>query len=437
MMTRVMSQPLRSLLLGSPRIRITGLLIATLAAISLHGLLPIPSAGHARSVSYSGWRLDDQGGTVRVRVSLLELSRLGLPLPLSETGTDPSTTDAIGLYLADHLELRSGDAPCLTEDTPQALPSETGWLVYRWRVRCPSSDERSIRSNILLKNAPSHMHFARLTVPQASGGSPRITERVLTEADPVWRLTSTNQETPSPATGTTLIDYTTLGIEHILSGWDHLAFVLALLLIARSLGEVARLVTGFTVAHSITLALAVLGWVQPASSAIEAVIGFSVALIAAENIWLISGRGWFIPGFTTAALLVAGAVALLGFGNLPALALFGLALFTASHFGLLQRARDPGLIRVLLAFAFGLVHGFGFAGVLGEMNLPTHRLAPALLGFNVGVELGQLAVVALLWPLLMGLRSLAQGRPHRRFTEWAGAAICGIGLFWFVTRTYT
>jgi hypothetical protein len=87
----------------------------------------------------------------------------------------------------------------------------------------------------------------------------------------------------------------------------------------------------------------------------------------------------------------------------------------------------------LVAFAFGLVHGFGFAGILAEMELPASRLATALFGFNVGVELGQLAVVALLWPLLRGLARVGW---HTRVAEIGSAAICGLGLYWFVTRTF-
>ena len=121
---------------------------------------------------------------------------------------------------------------------------------------------------------------------------------------------------------------------------------------------------------------------------------------------------------------------------MSATTLAGLAVFSACHFALLERSEQPVRIRGALAFAFGLVHGFGFAGVLGEMQLPTERLVPALFGFNVGVELGQLAVVALAWPLLRLLERLAGGRWHRWVVDAGSAAICGIGLFWFVTRTF-
>ena len=88
-----------------------------------------------------------------------------------------------------------------------------------------------------------------------------------------------------------------------------------------------------------------------------------------------------------------------------------------------------------MAFAFGLVHGFGFAGILAELTLPTDRLAPALFGFNVGVELGQLAVVLLVWPALRALATRAADG-YRVVAEVASAAICGLGLYWFVLRAF-
>ncbi len=101
----------------------------------------------------------------------------------------------------------------------------------------------------------------------------------------------------------------------------------------------------------------------------------------------------------------------------------------------MARSRRIVALRLALAFAFGLVHGFGFAGVLAEMSLPTARLVPALVGFNLGVELGQLAVVALIWPVLALLARLPDARLHRVVAEVGSAAVCGIGLYWFVTRT--
>ena len=281
----------------------------------------------------------------------------------------------------------------------------------------------------MLDVAPSHLHFARIEGEQAGA-----LERLLTEADASWELPAMGAAVDEKVQGTDLAGYVELGVEHILTGWDHLAFLVALLLLARGLGEVAGLVTAFTVAHSVTLGLAVLGVLRPEAAAVEALIGFSIALVAAENGWLLSGRGRGIPLVVTASLLLLALCSLFGVGAVSALTLGGLALFSACHFELLDGARRPARLRAAVAFAFGLVHGFGFAGVLAEMALPTGRLVPALFGFNVGVELGQLGIVALIWPLLMLVARLGEGGAQRVVSEWGSAAVCGLGTYWFFLR---
>jgi hypothetical protein len=138
----------------------------------------------------------------------------------------------------------------------------------------------------------------------------------------------------------------------------------------------------------------------------------------------------------TGGLLACAVLAAFGIGNVPALALAGLALFAGCHFGLLDRVDRPARLRAAVAFAFGLVHGFGFAGVLAQMDLPRERLAAALFGFNAGVEIGQLAVVLAFWPVLRLVARLGGDRALRPVAELGSAAICGLGLFWFVTRTF-
>ena len=417
-------------------------LVLTIAWVMSFGALAPPASAHGKSVSYSAWHLDSDGAQISVRIPLLDLSRLGIPLPLAGRGNTASAARGVGLYLAERLQLLTPTGSCTRLADPISRPAETGWVSFRWSVECPPASPKTLRSRILLDESPSHLHFARVTLnPKDPTQKTRVVERVLTAAETDWPLTTSAAEARSSAPsaqlqGTSFASYLRLGIEHILSGWDHLAFVLALILLARSLGEVARLVTGFTVAHSITLALAVLGWIRVESGPIEALIGFSVALIAIENGWTLAGRGRWVPILTVTGLLaLAGGAALAGAPFLPALTVLGLALFCASHFELLRRAPQANLHRIALAFAFGLVHGFGFAGVLAEMTLPTGRLAAALLGFNVGVEIGQLAVVAAAWPLLVGLRRIAQGQPYRIFAELGSAAICGIGLYWFLVRS--
>lgn len=391
-------------------------------------VLPSAATGHGRSLSYSTWTLDAEGADVRSRISRLDLTRLALD-PLAS----PEDAESASRLLARTLRLSAGAAECAPRELPALLPGPEGWLIFAWRVRCAHSGLRRLSSELLLDVAPSHLHFARIEL--ADG---RVLDRVLSESEPEVALDS---ESPSGAaslrdgssSSAAIARYFSIGVGHILSGWDHLAFVAALLLLASALREVAALVSAFTLAHSLTLALAATGSVLPRAAPVEALIGFSIALTAAETAWILGGRDRWLPRVATGLLL---ALALAGCASLPRSALWGLALFTQCHFALLARSSRPARLRVALGFAFGLVHGLGFAGALAELNLPSDRLVAALLGFNLGVEAGQLLVVSLVWPLLRGMERLPLGGRSlgRRFAEVASAAICGLGLFWFATR---
>ncbi len=180
--------------------------------------------------------------------------------------------------------------------------------------------------------------------------------------------------------------YFVLGVEHILLGIDHLLFVLALLLLVKGRRRLVGTITAFTVAHTITLAAATLGFVKVASAPVEAVIALSIVFVAAEIAHGQRGR----EGVT---------------------------------------ARAPWVV----AFVFGLLHGLGFAGALQEVGLPGHAIPLALFLFNVGVEVGQLLfVAAVLVPLSMASRLLA------RAPRWAALApayaIGGVAMFWTLQR---
>lgn len=181
--------------------------------------------------------------------------------------------------------------------------------------------------------------------------------------------------------------YTALGIEHILLGIDHLLFVLALMIMVQGTWSLVKTITGFTIAHSITLGLATLGFINVPSRPVEAAIALSITLVCAEIVYAQRGR----EGITY---------------------------------------RYPWLV----AFAFGLLHGLGFAGALSEIGLPPVEIPIALLFFNVGVEVGQLmfvATVALFIQLLARLPSLQWYRLRTATVYTIGA----LAMFWVLERT--
>jgi hypothetical protein len=326
--------------------------------------------------------------------------------------------------------LAAGEA-CAPVGAPLPVPSLDPTQVARsWRLRCSHAAPLALRIDGFLEAVPAHLHLARLRSPE--GG---VVERVFVQGS--------SEQTLEPArataamTGSGFTDYVGLGIEHIASGLDHLVFLLALLLLGASFVEVATIVTGFTVAHSVTLALGVLGVVTPLSSAIEALIGLSIVIVALENFALTSGQGTRRGIALGLGACLAGAAIAAARGALavPPSALLGVGLFALCSLGLLERAASPARLRWFVAFVFGLIHGFGFAGVLVQIGLPPGRIAPALLGFNIGVELGQLVIVAFAWPLLS---VVLRGEPARRrlLIQLGSSPILAAGLYWFLSRAW-
>jgi hypothetical protein len=289
---------------------------ATLAVL----LLAAAGVGHAhnRGTSYSEWSFGPEGAQVRARVPQLELTRLQL-----DPARTPDYAARAAAVVADALQLWAGDARCAPSQ-PRGQAGADGWLVASWTVRCPATGGLTVRSTLLQAVAPSHLHFVRV---QIDGAPPR--ERVLTFAEPAFAVSA------ATGRGAALGRYLRLGVDHILSGWDHVAFVLALILLAAGLREVALLATGFTLAHSLTLGAAALGYANARGDAVEAVIGFSIALVAAENLWWRAGRERWTPPALAGVLLLLAAT---GATRLAPMLLFGLALFTACYFALARTA---------------------------------------------------------------------------------------------------
>jgi hydrogenase/urease accessory protein HupE len=173
------------------------------------------------------------------------------------------------------------------------------------------------------------------------------------------------------------------GIHHILIGPDHLLFLVGLLLLGGSIRRLLLVVSAFTAAHSITLSLAALNVITPPARLIEPVIALSIVYVGVDN--LMVGRG-----------------------------------------------RD---VRAWIAFAFGFIHGFGFASVLREMNLPSRALGWSLFSFNVGVEIGQLLVVVVVASVLIALRSRNEAA-GRRLAFAGSLAVIVLGAFWFIQRVF-
>lgn len=247
-------------------------------------------------------------------------------------------------------------------------PVENDGVEFLAHWICPHSPGKvAFQLAVFGALAPGHRHVASVTVDG------QVYDVVLSETN--------NSFTVGEVHEGTFGELFVVGIEHIVFGWDHVIFVLALFLVIGSLKSYAIMITAFTVAHSVTLGLAVLGVWAPSGDLIEPIIALSIAWVGVENFIIKNtDRRW------------------------------------------------------ILTALFGLIHGFGFAGALAEVGLPDGNIPSMLLAFNLGVEAGQLAILLVAVPLL----TLARKEP--RFDMYGiralNVAVIGIGTWWFIERVF-
>jgi len=300
-------------------------------------------------------------------------------LEITETGQDrfdvlwkQPSNGAMAL----HLEPKVSNG--LLDRMPTEESSANSFVVRRWQ-NLPIARDSFDGATIRVEGLQNSITDALVNVTFTSG---QQIQEILKPSNPstTVHLTGTGK-LPVPA-------YLTLGIEHILTGYDHLSFVLGLLLLVSGRLKLIKTITAFTIAHSITLAGAAMGYVHVSPPVIESLVALSIIFVAVE-----------------------------------------LARYYRGHAGL--TVRYPWVI----AFTFGLLHGFAFAGSLAEIGLPQHNIPLALLLFNVGVELGQLIFVLTVLAFIWLLRYLPRQLPH--WAHWLSPyAIGTFASFWMIQRVH-
>lgn len=362
-------------------------------ALVLQLMATFPACAHKPSDSYLSLR--PEGGRIEGQWDIA-LRDLDYAIGLDSDNNGEITWgelrgrhDAVAAYALAHLKLRSNGAECPLQITGQMVDrhSDGSYAVLRFEARCPIRVATLEATYTLFSDLdPQHKGLLRLELPEGGG----TTTAIFSPEKPVQRFalagTSKLQQ---------FFDYLKNGVWHIWIGYDHILFLLSLLLpaVAHFFGgrwqplesfkpafwDVLRIVTAFTVAHSMTLSLAALGVIQLPSRLVESAIALSVVLAAANNLFpLVLGRRWAV------------------------------------------------------AFLFGLIHGFGFASVLADLGLPRDALVLALVGFNVGVEIGQLAIVGAFLPLAYVLRETVF---YRRFVLVGGSlGIIVVAGIWLAER---
>ena len=380
---------------------------------------------HTLSESHSSWQV--LGNTVRVEMIVPELEAKRLSL----SGSELPPREDFSRYVAERLSVLSDHKPCERTAGPTALTAVHGFLREELQFTCPDGANLAIHSSVFYDIVPSHTNFARVQL-----GSGDFFEEVLTDEHREAEITG--GESHITLQGAGFLKFVEMGIMHIFTGIDHMSFMLGLVLISRRVKDLLLVVTGFTLGHSLTLALAVTGFLRPDAQFIDALVALTIVLIGAENVGDSTHHPLPVAIGLGGLLLVMAVVKHLGAAiTLPITLLIGGGIFAAGYLMFAGQLRDATKVRLLMTLVFGLIHGFGFAANLLEMRLPPERMTELLIGFNVGVELGQLAVVLGALALAALLTRVRLSIPRPLFTDIAAAFLIGQGLYWFLGRTMT
>jgi len=337
------------------------------------------TSAHTVGVSRGDYHVNGNQVTAELIFARPELANAVPGLDVDQDGTVSfpevnSAREVIDATIVRGVEVRTASHRCESQLQTVGLTEEDG-VAITVQYHCDDAPQTfSLSPQLFGILSYGHRHLATVS---AAGAPVHV---VVYAANPSFALaTSPAVQAERPTLRGVAWPLFSLGVEHILTGYDHLLFLLGLILVGGTVRSLLLVISAFTLAHSITLGLATLNVWVPSPMLIEPAIALSVAYVGVEN--------WFITD--------------------------------ASR-------------RWLITFPFGLVHGFGFAGALREISLPAGQIPIALAAFNLGVEAGQLAVLAVVLPIVLWLRQ--QRWFAERGVKGLSAGIALAGICWFIRR---
>lgn len=344
--------------------------------------LAVPAQAHESGLSYLAVEVEAEQVTASIDAPAQDYDRR-VPLSVDATGAlSASTQKALERWLFANVRFVANGEVCDGQGFTPFLESDALLrLTGTWTCGSAPIETLDLATRALDTFGPGHSMFVRVE------NGPTVRQALLTNAESTVSFDFVRAERWWEAAGRFVV----LGIQHIFEGIDHILFLLALLVLGGTLGRVVGIATAFTAAHSVTLSLAALDLLVFPERIVESAIAASIGWVAVEN--------WIFAAPST-------------------------------------DEKEPLALRWrwVLTFLFGLVHGFGFAGVLGELGLPKNHLAVALASFNVGVEIGQVAIIALAWPLLKRAMRTPWYRPNA--VRAASVLMFGIAVYWFIERAF-
>ena len=379
-------------------------------------LCSILSEAHDRSESYSrfSFTTNEQGMAIQVIGSIKQDIFNNL-----NAASRFQSYESLVDYLGTAINLGSS---CKLNNSVEVNENiSLGVLKFAWAFQCLQIPE-TISVSLFQDLGVTHTHIARGVVDGES-----VPEFMFASNQDAWVIGLPGERNVNQSS---YFGYFKSGVEHILSGWDHLTFLLGLLLLFTGRFLVIA-ITGFTIGHSLTLGLGAMNVLRVHSEIIETLIGFSILLLAVE--YFIKHTFEIDKLAKNLALSLCAFLPLTVFGDLDLILIIGLALFLTFYLSLTNHYSNLWL-PLLITIFFGLIHGLGFASSIAESGIPQDRLVPIILSFNIGVEVGQLAVAFALLALIKITKMYFHSSYFHYLHGAMGAFVFSMGTFWFISR---
>ncbi len=389
------------------------------------------NSGHAHyfSESFSKWNISNQN--IQVNFNLLELEAtriLKIDKYQKLLSNNLSENEIFKIYLEKNLFVESEGMGCDLKDDTKILSSKEGYLRVELNYKCPFSSNIKIVNNALFYLIDSHIHIARIYRDNSI-----LLEKALFFNDQSIHI---NEEVKEKKNFEQFSNFIHSGFNHIIGGYDHLIFVLGLLLLINNFKLLFLAITGFTIGHSITLALTALEIVIPNISLVEAIIGFTIMFVALEYFNEKQNSPYISIAFLitlSTALFILSVINIL---HIPVILLTGLLIISISYFLIKNYYTTGDKLLISLTMAFGLIHGFGFGSFLMSTNFDTSQTIVSLLGFNLGVEIGQLFFVGLILLVYKILITLRMNNIIIFSKDLFFIITLSMGMFWYIQRLF-
>ena len=333
---------------------------------------------------------------------------------------------AFKIYLNNHIHVYSGDLKCKSSNDIIELSAEEGYLRYELAFKCPSEENIKIINNALFNVIQSHIHIARIYLE-----NDLLTEKALFFNDQSVDISEKETEL---SFFSSFKNFFYSGLNHILSGYDHLLFILGLLIIITNLNKLILVITGFTIGHSITLFLSLVDIVQVNANIVESLIGFTIMFVGLEYFYKHNNGKLLSIGYLV--LLLPMLFILSFFTNIQfsGLLMMGLLLFSLGYFFLKENLKNSDNLLILITIVFGLIHGFGFGGFLLNTEINSGNILSGLLGFNLGVEFGQILFVLVVLLIFKLVSFIRLNFIINLFKDTSFALLICFGLYFFIQR---